>query len=435
MNPKQALQKAEDILQEYNSSVPKSLFSPAPKPHGKGMKKVKSAKAKDGGTFEVYERPAKAGQDRYQMYHAFGNGKGLDLGTHPSADGALKFARNNGIIESFTDKYGTVVRTEYQIKFPEQEDSFAFRAALQKDRKFVKAKYHVIDYYNANTTLIIGSMEERDDATDKALIKLASKFKGKLRNAYDVYDNDETGKLSHLKFDKSSVYESNNLDEARYDSYGYDVKDRWDGEKPRATGRDYFGNKMRAEPEAAIFKTKPEAEKYAKKMGRKVVGKPFKNVGSRGEEWIVMVKEAKETSIDLARRVAKNHQHEKGLDATTANVIMQVYNAVSDANKAKMEKLSVKQLANIAFKLTKNRLREGVNESRVTMVGVAAKDIKRGFLKSERVFIPKGSKLKLTSGGGDFKFFLIKATGRGVEVNKWGTIGIRADEVTKVTVE
>lgn len=196
-NPKQALQKAEDTLQEYNSSVPKSLFSLASKPHGKGMKKVKSAKAKDGGTFEVYERPAKAGQDRYLMYHAFGNGRGLDLGTHPSADGALKFARNNGIIEG------------------------------------------------------------------------------------------------------------------RYDSYGYDFKDRWDGETPRATGRDYFGRPMRAEPEPYIFKDKAEAQKLYNQMARR--GKipagsrgPIKNQRGKEVEWIVMVQEDIKENTGDAEWIIKN---------------------------------------------------------------------------------------------------------------------------------
>jgi hypothetical protein len=307
MDPKHALQKAEDTLQEYNSSVPKSLFSLAPKPHGKGMKKVKSVKAKDGGTFEVYERPAKAGQDRYKMYHAFGTGRGLDLGTHPSADGALKFARNNGIIES------------------------------------------------------------------------------------------------NLK-----------LAEARYDSYGYDVKDRWDGEKPRGTGRDYFGNKMRAEPEAAIFKTKPEAEKYAKKMGHKVAGKPFKNVGVRGEEWIVMVKEdlyeqIMEASSDkvLNQLIANLKKEMSKIDKIdpSSNAYKKMIKFLDATAKVNPQAMKTLADADVKFlsKLAKNRLREGVNESRLTMKAVAAKDIKRGFLKSERVFIPKGSKLKLTSGGGDLK--------------------------------
>lgn len=303
----QLLQKANELIEEYRQSVPGLTESSM-----KGMKKVKSVKAKDGGTFEVYERPAKASQDRYKMFHVFGNGKTLDLGTHPSADGALKFAKNQGIIES-TDEH---------------------IAAMNKLRLANKNKWW-------NYSSPDGSVKAKGYNTWVQRIEVTKN--GKTYKASTTMD----APVSKFKAELKQILE------ARYDSYGYDVKDRWDGEKPRPTGRDYFGRPMRAEPEAARFKTKPEAEKYAKKMGRKALGKPFKNVGSRGEEWIVMVKEAKETSIDLARRVVKNHQHEKGLDATTANVIMQVYNAVSDANKAKMEKLSVKQLASIAFKLVK----------------------------------------------------------------------------------
>lgn len=98
MDIKKTLQKADRVLMEYRQSVPTLKTNMVIVK--KGMKKVKSVKAKTGGTFEVYERPAKTGQDRYKMYHMFGNGKGLDLGSHPSAEGALKFARNHGIIES-----------------------------------------------------------------------------------------------------------------------------------------------------------------------------------------------------------------------------------------------------------------------------------------------------------------------------------------------
>jgi|11BtaG_2_1085332.scaffolds.fasta_scaffold11750_3 hypothetical protein len=289
-NPKQALRKAEQVLAE--SSM-------------KGMKKVKSVKAKDGGTFEVYERPPKSGQDRYKMFHVFDNGKTLDLGTHPSADGALKFAKNQGITES-TDEH---------------------IAAMNKLRLANKNKWW-------NYSSPDGSVKAKGYNTWVQRIEVTKN--GKTYKASTTMD----APVSKFKAELKQILE------ARYDDAGYDVKDRWDGEKPRATGRDYFGRKMKAEPYPVFFNNKAEAEKYAKKVKSKV-HKQGNN------EFVVLVKEAKETAIDLARRVAKNHQHEKGLDATTANVIMQVYNAVSDANKAKMEKLSVKQLASIAFKLVK----------------------------------------------------------------------------------
>lgn len=284
-NPKQALQKAEDTLQEYNSSVPKSLFSLASKPHGKGMKKVKSAKAKDGGTFEVYERPAKAGQDRYLMYHAFGNGKGLDLGTHPSADGALKFARNNGIIEG------------------------------------------------------------------------------------------------------------------RYDSYGYDFKDRWDGETPRATGRDYFGRPMRAEPEPYIFKDKAEAQKLYNQMARR--GKipagsrgPIKNQRGNEVEWIVMVQEdiyeqIVEANSDkvMKQLIGKLKKQMSSVDKIdpTSDAYKKMIKFLDATAKANPQAMKVLADADVKFlsKLAKNRLPKGKKMNKKTLVPEALKKAETVLEKSK----------------------------------------------------
>ena len=37
--------------------------------------------------------------------------------------------------------------------------------------------------------------------------------------------------------------------------------------------------------------------------------------------------EAKETAIDVARRIVKDKQYEQGIDAQTANLIMKIYHA------------------------------------------------------------------------------------------------------------
>ena len=65
--------------------------------------------------------------------------------------------------------------------------------------------------------------------------------------------------------------------------------------------------------------------------------------------------EAKENAIDVARRVVQNKQHEKGLDLTTANFIMQVYNAYkkNPALQKKLEKLPLKKMIGIVYKLIK----------------------------------------------------------------------------------
>jgi len=67
--------------------------------------------------------------------------------------------------------------------------------------------------------------------------------------------------------------------------------------------------------------------------------------------------EAKETPIDVARRVVKNHQYEKYkgvmLDGFTASAIVQVYDKVNDATKKKLEKLSLVKLVSVVHKVMK----------------------------------------------------------------------------------
>jgi len=65
--------------------------------------------------------------------------------------------------------------------------------------------------------------------------------------------------------------------------------------------------------------------------------------------------EKKETAIDVARRIVKNHQHEKGVDAQTANLIMKIYHAY-DKNPAlqkKLEKMPLKKLAQGVWRFVK----------------------------------------------------------------------------------
>ena len=65
--------------------------------------------------------------------------------------------------------------------------------------------------------------------------------------------------------------------------------------------------------------------------------------------------EAKESAIDVAKRVVQNKQHEKGLDLTTANFIMQVYNAYkkNPSLQKKLEKMPLKKMVSIVYKLIK----------------------------------------------------------------------------------
>ena len=69
------------------------------------------------------------------------------------------------------------------------------------------------------------------------------------------------------------------------------------------------------------------------------------------------VSEAKESSIDVAKRIVKNKQAEKIdgvlVDVQTANVILKVWDALNSSNRKKFEKLSIKRMADVAWKLMK----------------------------------------------------------------------------------
>ena len=72
-------------------------------------------------------------------------------------------------------------------------------------------------------------------------------------------------------------------------------------------------------------------------------------------EEIKNLAEEKETPIDVARRIVKNKQHEKGVDMQTANLIMKIYHAY-DKNPAlqkKLEKLPLKKLAQGVWRFVK----------------------------------------------------------------------------------
>ena len=67
------------------------------------------------------------------------------------------------------------------------------------------------------------------------------------------------------------------------------------------------------------------------------------------------IREKKETAIDVARRIVKDKQHEQGVDAQTANLIMKIYHAY-DKNPAlqkKFEKMPLKKLAHGVWRFVK----------------------------------------------------------------------------------
>ena len=69
------------------------------------------------------------------------------------------------------------------------------------------------------------------------------------------------------------------------------------------------------------------------------------------------LKEAKESPIEVAKRIVKNKQYEKYkgmmLDLFTANAIVQVHDKVNDTMKKKLEKLPLPKLVTLVYKVIK----------------------------------------------------------------------------------
>ena len=77
-------------------------------------------------------------------------------------------------------------------------------------------------------------------------------------------------------------------------------------------------------------------------------------LGDMGATIVDYVKESvelEENAIELARDVVKNKSAKKGLDLTTASVVLQVYDKVNDSNKKKMETLPLEKLVNAVWKI------------------------------------------------------------------------------------
>ena len=113
---------------------------------------------------------------------------------------------------------------------------------------------------------------------------------------------------------------------------------------------------------------------YEKKGMKKMFGKMYPNCvkkenvapnhdgkaapyGSGYKKSKKRIKEAKESPIEVAKRIVKNKQHEKYkgmmLDLFTANAIVQVHDKVNDTMKKKLEKLPLPKLVTLVYKVMK----------------------------------------------------------------------------------
>jgi hypothetical protein len=107
-----------------------------------GNAQVYKVPAKDGGHFVVLHRDTsgmRGTQDKFHMRH-LKNGKVKDYGTHSSLDGALKFAKNRGIIE--------------EVELDEAKLSASQIAALKKAYEPMRGKKMSMDSGNKLRSII-----------------------------------------------------------------------------------------------------------------------------------------------------------------------------------------------------------------------------------------------------------------------------------------
>ena len=143
----------------------------------------------------------------------------------------------------------------------------------------------------------------------------------------------ELRRSHNIKLKASEFMEEIEMNESEFktvrgkDGKKYDVKISMDGKKFKFRVTDKTGN-------VGAFKV----------ISLGQAAKLFENL-----EELVDITE--ESGIELARKIVDRKQHMKGIDLTTAGLILQVYDKVNDKNKAKMDKMSAKQLASVVYKL------------------------------------------------------------------------------------
>ena len=143
----------------------------------------------------------------------------------------------------------------------------------------------------------------------------------------------ELRRAHNIKLKASEFMEEIEMNESEFktvrgkDGKNYDVKISMDGKKFKFRVTNKTGN-------IGAFKV----------ISLGQAAKLFENL-----EELVDITE--ESGIELARKIVDRKQHMKGIDLTTAGLILQVYDKVNDKNKAKMDKMSAKQLASVVYKL------------------------------------------------------------------------------------
>jgi len=156
------------------------------------------------------------------------------------------------------------------------------------------------------------------------------------------------------------------------------------------------------------FANKKQADDFARKMGGRVklVGRVFYVF----KEEVELEEESK--TIAKVKEIVDKKQAMKidgiMVDMFTASAISQIYNKVNDANKAKMDKLKITKLADIAMKLMNKREQFGLEEETELVEAMSNDKLVKVFDKLKKLDTIKIKHDSTLQKGTDFIEYIVK---------------------------
>jgi hypothetical protein len=263
------------------------------------------------------------------------NGKVKDYGTHPSMDGALKFAKNRGIIEEVELDEAISASSAYALVIQQKDGSREIVAKGSKEKmKSAAKKYGGLKQGKVFISLtgkkvgdkILGIGEEVD--LDEA----------KSGTGYDLYHKDFSSAMQHA------------YDHAKK-KHGITINPKEIDDKVAT------GPAKPKEGKTNSYRLKGDKGAIQVQVYNKGGSKPFElNMYKEEVELDEVGGAAFGGTIDKIQKVVDDKTAMKidgvMVDTFTASLIMNIFKKVNKQNQDKMRKMKVTQLANAAYKLS-----------------------------------------------------------------------------------
>jgi len=276
--------------------------------------------------------------DKSKKYRAELNKYNRQKGTYGNGDGK-DASHKGGKIVGFEKE--SVNRGRAEKSRLKKEEKLNERLHVVDERYVGKYIIWVLQDGNKIRTAVMGkkgfdNISSNDPDDLKKLWNLAKKFKGK-----PIPDIATEGKLTEAGVNVWHFYKKANKDKNKFFKMLSDFRKKHSDTK-WIKMLNYALEDFNENPKK--YKTIDDKQNIL-----------FKNLQNNKKVYEGKLKEAKESGIDVARRIVKNHQHEKGVDVQTANLIMKIHKAY-DKNPAlqkKFEKMPLKKLAQGVWRFVK----------------------------------------------------------------------------------